>query len=127
MPARWRTAITEGCAACRAARLRESDYCFWHDPDHADEAAEAPRLGGLRRRRESVVTGTYAIDGLGSTRDIRRLLEIAVTDTLSLENSIARSRALAYLAQAALRLLETGELADRVGQLEAAMRQRRGA
>ena len=125
MPERRCTAITDGGTACRAPRLRGGDYCFWHDPDHAAEAAEARRLGGLRRRRESVVTGTDAIDGLGSVRDIRRLLEIAVTDTLSLENSIARSRALAYLAQTALRLLETGELADRVDQLEAAMQRRR--
>ncbi len=127
MPERRCTAITDGGEACRAARLRGGDYCFWHDPDHAAEAAEARRLGGLRRRRESVVSGTYAIDGLGSIPDIRRLLEIAVTDTLSLENSIARARALAYLAQTALRLLETGELADRVDQLEAAMQRRRSS
>ena len=37
---------------------------------------------------------------------IRRIIEIAVLDTLSLENSIARPRALAYLAQVALKALE---------------------
>jgi hypothetical protein len=55
---------------------------------------------------------------------IRRLLEVAVLDTLSLENSIARSRTLAYLAQVALKTLEVGELQERLQALEAAVRPR---
>ncbi len=50
--------------------------------------------------------------------EVRRLLEIAVLDTLSLENSIARSRTLAYLAQVSLKALEAGELEERVRSLE---------
>ena len=45
-------------------------------------------------------------------------------DTLSLENSVARSRALAYLAQTALKCLEAGELEDRLALLEATVRSR---
>ena len=52
---------------------------------------------------------------------IRRLLEIAVLDTLSLENSVARSRTLAYLAQVALKALEVGEFQERLQALEAAV------
>ena len=58
-----------------------------HSPEHAAEAAEARRLGGLRRRREVAVTGAYEFPGLQSVADIRRILEIAVLDTLGLENS----------------------------------------
>ena len=50
-----------------------------------------------------------------------RILEIAVFDTLGLENSIARSRALAYLAQTSLRALEVGELEERLASVEAAI------
>ena len=39
---------------------------------------------------------------------------MAVIDTLSLENSVARSRTLAYLGQTALKCLEVGELEDRL-------------
>ena len=120
-------AIKEGGGPCEGTPMRDGEYCFWHSPEHREEAQEARRLGGLRRRRESVVSGSYEIEGLGSAAEIRRLLEIAVTDTLSLENSIARARAIAYLAQTAIRLLETGELADRVDQLEAAMQRRRSS
>ena len=103
---------------CRAPRLRDSEFCFWHSPEHAEEAAEAQRLGGLRRRREKAVAGAYDFDGLDSVPKARRLLEIAALDSLALENSVARSRTLAYLAQVALKALEVGELAERIEALE---------
>jgi hypothetical protein len=106
---------------CGAPRLRDGEYCFWHSPDHADELAEAQRLGGLRRRKEKTVAGAYDIEGLDDVPKIRRLLEIAALDTLSLENSVARSRTLAYLAQIALKALEVGEFEARLEALEATM------
>ncbi len=106
---------------CRATPMRDGTFCFWHDPDHAQDAAEARRLGGIRRRREKTLEGAYEFGGLASIEGIRRVLEIAVFDTLGLENSIARSRALAYLAQIALRALEVGELEERLASVEAAI------
>ena len=106
---------------CRAIPLREGDYCLMHSPDHAEEVAEARRLGGLRRRREVAVSGAYDFQGLHSVADIRRLLEVAVLDTLGLENSIARARTLAYLAMTAIKLLEVGELERQLAALEAAV------
>ncbi len=51
-----RPELWTGCAGtkengqpCRAPKLRESEYCLMHSPDHAEEMAEARRLGGLRR------------------------------------------------------------------------------
>ena len=52
--------------------------------------------------------------------DLRRLLVIASLDTLGLENSIARARTLGYLVGVAGKLLETGELEERLAALEAA-------
>lgn len=107
---------------CRSAPMRDEAFCFWHSPAHAEEADEARRLGGLRRRRERTVAGAFEFAGLSTVSDIRRLLEVAVIDSLSLENSVARSRTLAYLAQTALRCLEVGELEERLASLEAALR-----
>ena len=92
-----------------------------HSPEHAEEVAEARRLGGLRRRKEKAVSGAYDFEGLGSILRIRRLLEVAILDTLSLENSVARSRTLAYLAQVAVNLLEKGELESRLAAMEGAL------
>ena len=114
---------TDG-SPCRSAPIRGEDYCFWHSPAHAEEADEARRLGGLRRRKERTVAGAYEFQGLATVADIRRLLEVAVIDTLSLENSVARSRTLAYLGQTALKCLEVGELEERLEVLESALRGR---
>ncbi len=106
---------------CGAPPLRDGEYCVMHDPERADEMAEARRLGGLRRRKEKAVSGAYEIEGLETVGQIRRLIEIAVLDTLGLENSIARSRTIAYLAHVALKVLEVGEFQERLQALEAAI------
>jgi hypothetical protein len=103
---------------CGMPPMAESEFCWAHDPANAEAAAEARRMGGLRRKREGTVTGAYNFGGLSNVHDIRRLIEIAVVDTLSIENSIQRSRTLAYLAQTGLKSLEVGEVQDRLQQLE---------
>ncbi len=120
--------VTRTCRAetgkgepCRQAPLQESEFCFWHSPDHTTEAMEARRLGGLRRRKEKAVSGAYDIEGLETVGQIRRLIEIAALDTLSMENSIARSRTLGYLGQVALKVLEVGDFQERLQALEAAI------
>ena len=106
---------------CRQAPLLDSEYCFWHDPDRAEEAAEARRLGGTRRRREGVVGGAYGYEGLKGTADLRRLYDIAAFDALGLENSIARVRALVALVTVGAKLLETGDFEGRLEALESAI------
>ena len=124
LPARTCRYVRADGSPCRSAPMRGEDYCFWHSPAHADEADEARRLGGMRRKKERTVANLFEFAGLGSVADVRRLLEVATIDTLSLENSVARSRTLAYLAQTALKCLEVGELEDRLSLLEAAVRNR---
>jgi len=103
--------------------LRDEPYCFWHSPDHSAEAAEARRLGGLRRRREKTLSGAYDFAGLESIESIRRILEIATLDALGLDNSIARARVLIAAAMAATNLLKVGEFEERLTALEAALGQ----
>ena len=106
---------------CQAPPLHDSQFCLMHSPEHAQDVQEARRLGGLRRRREVAVSGAYDFEGLETVAAIRRLLEVAVLDTLGMENSISRSRTLAYLAQVALRTLEVGEMEQRIAALEQAV------
>jgi len=106
---------------CRAAPRRDSEFCLWHSPDHTDEAAQARRLGGIRRRREKTLSITYDFDGLASVEGIRRLLEIAVMDTLALDSGVQRCRTLAYLAQVGLKTLEIAQFEERVEALEEAV------
>ena len=101
--------------------MRDAPYCFWHNPPSADEAAEARRLGGERRRREKTVVAAYDLAGLDSTEGLLRILEIVMVDTLALENSGQRSRALIAAERAALELLKTREFAGRLAALEVAV------
>jgi hypothetical protein len=105
----------------------DRDFCAAHDPDNAEAMNEARRLGGLRRRREVTVSGAYDFQGIDSVPDIKRLIMVAILDTLSLEASIARSRTIGYLAQVSLKALEVGEFEERLEALEAAKHQHDGS
>ncbi len=118
-------ALNEESEPCRQPPLRSAEFCFWHDPESEEQAREARRLGGLRRRKEATLGGVYDFEGLGSTSDIKRLLEIAVFEVLQLENSIQRVRALAYIARVAGANLKTQELEDRIQAIERILSPRR--
>jgi hypothetical protein len=118
---------TRGCVyakadghPCRMAPLHDRPYCFSHDPERAAEAAEARRLGGLRRKKESTIAVAYDLPGLDTVAGIRRVLEIVVADSVGQEHGIARLRVLIAAAGAATSLLKVGEIEDRLAALELA-------
>jgi hypothetical protein len=120
--------IKKGCAyakadgqPCRMAPLHDRPYCFSHDPERAAEAAEARRLGGLRRKKEGTIAIAFDLPGLDTVAGIRRLLEIAATDAVGLDSGIPRLRVLISAATAATNLLKVGELEDRLAHVEAAV------
>jgi hypothetical protein len=112
---------------CRSWPRRGESFCLWHSPDHEQQATEARRLEGLRRKREKTVAGAYDVAGLATVEDLRRILEIVVLDTLGLENSVARSRTLIAAVGVGVKLHEVGELEERVDVLEAALKERQEA
>ena len=101
------------------APLVESEFCWVHEPQNAEAAAEARRVGGVRRRREGTVQLAYAFNGLAAIEDMRRLLEIVAIDTLSMDNGVPRNRTLIAVVMAGLKALEIGDLAERLEALEA--------
>ena len=103
---------------CRAPALREGSACFWRAAESREAAAEARRLGGLRRRREGTIGGAYALEGFRTGADLQRVLELALADTLELENTVPRTRALTQLVAVAARVKETTELEARLRALE---------
>src|ERR1035437_1494301 len=104
---------------CQMAPQHDRPCCFAHDPERATEAAEARRLGGLRRRKEGTIAVAYDLPGLDTVVGIRRLLDIVVTDGVGLDNGIPRLRVLISTAVAAMNLLKVGELEERLAALEA--------
>jgi hypothetical protein len=103
---------------CGAAAARGRPYCLFHDPERVDEAAEARRLGGLRRRREGILTAAFDLDELRTIDGVRRLVDVVVIDTLGLDNGIGRSRVLLAAAGVALRIIEDSDFEARLMALE---------
>ena len=113
--------VMEDGQPCRAGPQRDRPLCFVHDPERAEDAHEARRLGGIRRRKEGTLSVAYELEGLDSVAGIRRVLDIAIADALSLENGVPRLRVLIAAATAATRLLESAEFESRLEALEAAL------
>jgi hypothetical protein len=106
---------------CQAPALRGKALCYWHEPDASDAAQEARRVGGHHRRKARSVATIYDFAGLRTVESAQRLLETAAIETLALENSITRNRALISAAAGAGKLIEAGDLADRLSAVEAAV------
>ena len=113
-------ATNERGELCSAPTGAGSEYCFWHDPARGEKRAEARKKGGYNRRRVPTAESSEPVE-VRSCQDILGLVQRGINDTLSLENSIARSRALGYLAGVALKALEVGEFAERLKALEKAV------
>lgn len=111
---------------CRATPLRDEPFCFWHAPETAEEAAEARRVGGLHRRKRKTVGAIYGFHGLRTIEDLQALLETAAIETMALENTIARNRAIGGFVATGAKLIEIGELEARLAVLEAALGMARG-
>src|SRR5664280_2531543 len=110
---------------CRATPMRDGPFCFWHTREREEDAAEARRMGGLHRRKKRTVATIYGFGGLRSIEDHQALLETITVETLGLENSIARNRALTAIVATGAKLIELGDLATRVAAIEATLGPRR--
>jgi hypothetical protein len=112
------TATGEPCAA---QPLRDARFCYFHDPDLADDREKAQHLGRARRRRDASLATIYEFSSLATPEGKAQLLDIAARDTLALENTVARNRALGGFVQASIKVDEHTELRDRVKSLEPAV------
>ena len=103
---------------CEAAPLRDRDFCFFHAPETAPEAAEARRVGGLRRRREKTVEVVYGLDGLDGGARLGRVLDLVIVETLRLDNGLGRNRTLVLAVRAGMELLRSTDHDARLAALE---------
>jgi len=104
---------------CEAAPLRDRDLCFFHAPETAPDAAEARRVGGLRRRREKTVEVLYGLDGLDGVARLGRVLDLVIVETLRLDNGLGRNRTLVLAVRAGMELLRSTDHEARLAALEA--------
>jgi hypothetical protein len=114
------TMVKSSGERCGARPLRDGQLCFHHDPEHADAAADARKLGGHRRRREETLNAAYELGEIDSLDGQRRLLEIVVTDALALDNGVPKLRVILAALNTAMKLRDATEVEARLAALEAA-------
>jgi len=103
---------------CKAAPLVDGVLCFFHAPETAPEAAEARRVGGLKRRREKTVEVVYGLDGLDGVARLGRVLDFVILETLRLDNGLGRNRTLVLEVRAGMELLRSTDHEVRLAALE---------
>lgn len=111
-------AIRANGEPCRAFALRDSDFCFVHDPAHAAQRAAARRKGGHNRRVVPYIPSEQPVPRLRTPDDVLRLLESEIALVVKQSPSLARARVVISAALAALKVLEVSEIEHRLAALE---------
>lgn len=108
--------LTNRGQRCRGYPLPDAEFCTFHDPRYEDAVAE-----GQRRRREGTLAATYDVTDTRSMDNLQRLLDIASYEALALDNSVAKVRAIVAVAQTGAKLLEVGEMEERLAAIESTL------
>ncbi len=103
--------------ACSMPPLQGTAWCWAHSPEKAAERAAARRKGGQLRQAPAAPVG--APPSLRSVAELQAVIEQAAGELLSLPRSVAKARAIGGLVTVAGKLLEVGELEQRLAALEA--------
>lgn len=111
------TYVKKNGERCRAYARVDSLFCFWHDPATRKERGLARKKGGYHRKKPR--NADQPAPEIHTIADLLAVLTEAVRDAWAAEPSMARARALGYLAASGVRLVEVGELERRVEALEA--------
>jgi uncharacterized protein YceH (UPF0502 family) len=118
------TGITQAGTACKGIPIEGSDYCYAHDPAHADERRRHGSKGGKRGGRGRPVSELARLQG--------RFEDLA-NKVLSGEVDRARAAVACQLLNGARACIRDGltareqeELIERLEALEGALEQKRG-
>lgn len=105
---------------CQANTLRESDYCFFHDPNSAVDREAAQSKGGKERsRRVSVLPADTPDRPLANAADVKVLLGETINQLRRGQLDPHVCNAIGYLAGILLRAADQDALEQRVAHLEA--------
>lgn len=94
---------------CGAAALRDSTYCYFHDPRYSEERAAARRAGGRERCKKAVILPPETEDlPIKNRRQILKLLAQTINHvrTGKIDPKVANS--IGYLAGIAMKIFEKG-------------------
>jgi hypothetical protein len=100
---------------CKANPLKDSAYCYQHDPAKAKERTAARKQGGKTRSAPKVLDETYSLQTIPQVKD---MLERVANASLRGEIDLNRARTAGYLASLILACLKDYDLEKRMDELE---------
>ena len=107
---------------CRANAMKNSDYCFAHNPDTQTERHLAVVKGGLNSRRVALYLEPLSIR---TPQEIGLLLEDTINRVRGGEIPSNIANSIGFLAGHALRALEASDLDQRIEIVESVLSLRR--
>ncbi len=107
-------------SSCQAAALPESEFCFFHDPDRADERQAARSVGGSHNRMKTLAGDAPDIK-VESCQDVVRLISETINQVRKGDLDPRVANAIGYLANVLIKAAEQGDLEKRIADLEAAV------
>jgi hypothetical protein len=89
-------ATTSKGKQCSGFVIADSEYCFTHSPEHAEERAQARQRGG-KNRAAPPNNSPFPDADINTARGLATFVTQLIQDTWTLQPSISRARTLALL------------------------------
>ena len=116
-------AKTADGSGCQAAALPSSDFCFFHDPDRADDRRQANAAGG-RNGKMKTLDGAPDVK-VESCQDVVRLISDTINQVRRGELDPRVANAIGYLANVLIKAADQGDHEQRIKDLEAVIKRQR--
>lgn len=115
--------VTPDGSRCQAAALRNSGFCFFHDPSKAAERREAHAAGGRQNHMKTLDSAASDVK-IKDCGDVVQLLSETINQVRKgvIDPRVANS--VGYLANITVRVFAQNELEDRVAKLEQLLERR---
>lgn len=117
------TAMTKQGDRCAAPAIDGSVFCFFHDPEKADDRQRAQSAGGRNGAMKTLPAATPDAS-IDSADSIVSLLSDTINQVRRGDIDPRVANAVGYLANILMKAREQGELEDRIKALEAATNRR---
>lgn len=111
-------------AACQAAALPGSQFCFFHSPKHADARREAQSRGGLANKMATLPADAPDVK-VEDGADVVKLLGQTINQVRRGEIDPRVANAVGYLSNLILAATGQREVESRLAELESLVKSRR--
>ena len=114
------TYIKSDGSKCQANSMKDSSFCFRHNPDTEEERFLASQRGGKQATSDNEPVKLAELKIENST-DVKKLLIDTVNRVRTGELDIRRANTIGYLAGHLTKAIEVSDLEEKVRRLERAL------